>query len=225
MGLTPMETVWLVSYLALWALVLFLGFLLLGTLRMIGLLSWRLEQLQAVTPSRLGRDGLKPGKRAPDFTLPAVAGGETSLHDFAGRKVLLVFVQGGCGPCHRVVPELNKRHRKGGLAVLAVCNGGLEAARKWAADVKAAFPLLAQEQVAVSKRYQVFATPFAFLIDEKGVIASKGIVNNGQHVGYVLAGPQAGVTDEQTTGEPHGPEEAGSEASGSPHLPKEVSHV
>ena len=39
-----------------------------------------------------------------------------------------------------------------------------------------------------SKRYQMYATPFAFLIDERGVIASRGIVNNGQHIDFVLSG-------------------------------------
>jgi putative spermidine/putrescine transport system permease protein len=61
-----------------------------------GLLRWRLEQLEATTPSRTGRGGLKPGKKAPDFTLPCVAGGEVSLHDFAGRRVFLVFTMSGC---------------------------------------------------------------------------------------------------------------------------------
>jgi hypothetical protein len=34
----------------------------------------------------------------------------------------------------------------------------------------------------------VFATPFAFLIDGHGVIASKGIVGSKAHLGYVLSG-------------------------------------
>src|SRR5262245_3876033 len=94
-----MNIIWVVSSVVLWLIVLLLGFLLLGALRGLGMLRWRLDQLEATTPSRLGRSGLKPGKKAPAFTLPAVAGGEISLHDFAGRKVLLVFMQPDCGPC------------------------------------------------------------------------------------------------------------------------------
>ena len=48
--------------------------------------------------------------------------------------------------------------------------------------------MLVQQQFSVSKRYEMYATPFAFLIDERGVIASKGIINNGQHIGFVLSG-------------------------------------
>ena len=103
-----MNIFWISCFVILWAVVLFLGFLLLGTLRSLGVLSWRLEQLEATTPKRLGRDGLKPGKKAPDFTLPSANGKEISLHDFAGRKVLLVFTQSGCSPCKAIIPELNR---------------------------------------------------------------------------------------------------------------------
>src|SRR5713226_5224702 len=106
-----MSIFWLLSIVILWAVILVLGFLLLGTLRALGLLTWRLEQLEATTPRRLGRDGLKPGKKAPDFNLPATDGREVALRDFAGRKVLLVFTQAGCGPCQAVMPELIRLQR------------------------------------------------------------------------------------------------------------------
>jgi hypothetical protein len=46
---------------------------------------------------------------------------------------------------------------------------------------------LIQERFELCRRYEVFATPFAFLIDEQGIIASKGIVNNRQHIEFVLS--------------------------------------
>src|SRR6516164_1842354 len=116
----------LAAFVLLWLIVLFLGFLLLGTLRALGLLRWRLEQLEATMPSRLGRSGLKVGKKAPDFVLPSVAGADIGLHDYAGGKILLVFMQPGCGPCHRVTPDLDRLHRQGDVQVLVVQNGDLE---------------------------------------------------------------------------------------------------
>ncbi len=196
-----MSILWVLSIVILWIVVLFLGFLLLGTLRSLGLLSWRLEQLEATTPKRLGRDGLKPGKRAPDFTLPSASGQEVSLHQFAGRRVLLAFTQSGCSPCKKIVPELNRLATVGRIAnpshpqILVVNNGDLEATRQWSAEVAARFPVLAQDEFSISKRYEVFATPFAFLIDEKGVIVSKGIINNRQHIRYVLSGASGNETN------------------------------
>src|SRR5207342_212798 len=109
-----------------WPAVFLLCFLLVGTLRALGLLSWRLEQLLVTTPTRMGRDGIAVGKKAPEFTLPSTANGQVSLRDFAGRKVLLVFTQSGCGPCHAIVPELNRVHDQGGHQVVVVNNGDPE---------------------------------------------------------------------------------------------------
>jgi len=216
-----MSVPWLLLIVILWVIVLLLGFLVFGTLRALGVLSWRLEQLEATTPKRLGRDGLKAGKKAPDFTLPSIDGKEVSLRDFAGRRVLLVFTQSGCSPCKKIVPELNRL----GPAeqVLVVNNGDLEATRQWSAEVAARFPILAQTQFSISKKYEVFATPFAFLIDAKGVIVSKGIVNNRQHIRYVLSG--AGVPETRADSEELRSERRESEESFNSLTQKEVDYV
>jgi methylamine dehydrogenase accessory protein MauD len=220
-----MSIFWLSALVTLWAVVLFSGFLLLGTLRALGLLTWRLEQLEATTPKRLGRDGLKPGKRAPDFTLPSTNGKEVALRDFAGRKVLLVFTQSGCSPCKKIVPELNRVGSRGESQVVVVNNGDADATRKWSQEVGARFPVLAQTQFSISKRYEAFATPFAFLIDEKGVIASKGIINNRQHIRYVLSGKRVGESNGHAEADNDVPDDSASKEFPSISTSKEVSHV
>lgn len=182
-----MEVLALLSHILLWLAVLVLGFLLVGVLGVLGRVNWRLEQTAATTPSRLGRDGLRPGAKAPDFTLLNVEGIQGALHDFAGQQVLLVFLQAGCGPCTLVLPELARLARRSRPRVLAVFNGDADSARRWANEHELPFPVMVQVQWSVSRRYQTFATPFAFLIDESGVIAAKGIVNNRQHIRLLLA--------------------------------------
>jgi methylamine dehydrogenase accessory protein MauD len=176
----------LIENLALWVVVLFLGFLLLGALRTVALLRWQVAQLEATTPSRVGRSGLRPGKKAPKFTLPSIGGGEVGLEHYAGRKLLLVFMQPGCGPCHGIVPELNRLHDASDVQVLVVHNGDTEAVRRWIKENRPHFAVAVQERFNLSKRYEVFATPFAFLIDEGGVIAARGIVSTKQYLGFVL---------------------------------------
>ncbi len=220
-----MSGLWVVSSLLLWVVVLLLGFMLLGVLRALALMRWRLEQLEATTPSHVGRDGLKPGQKAPDFTLPSVAGGEVSLHDFAGRQVLLVFTQSGCGPCHRVAPDLNRLQDAGEVQVVVINNGEPEATRQWAAEVQARFPVLQQEKFSVGRRYEMYATPFAFLIDPQGVIASKGIINNGQHIGFVLSRAHPESKGGESGSELSGTERGASEESHSNSHVKEVNHV
>ena len=182
-----MDRLWLISYVLLWGLVLLLGFLLLGALRALAVLRWRLDQLIATTPRRLGRDGLRVGSKAPDFTLTRPDGTEVGLHDFAGQPVLLTFLQAACQPCRDVVPELNRVHQKGKVKVIAVNSGEADAVGRWAAETGARFPVLAQNQRDLSRQYQVVASPFAFLINEQGVIRAKGIISNRQHLDFVLA--------------------------------------
>src|SRR6266545_8036127 len=54
---------------------------------------------KSLARSRLNRDGLKAGTPAPNFRLPRVDGGELSLEEFRGQRVLLVFSDPQCGPC------------------------------------------------------------------------------------------------------------------------------
>jgi hypothetical protein len=44
-----------------------------------------------------------------------------------------------------------------------------------------------QERFNLSKRIEVFATPFAILIDTRGVIAARAIVSTKQYLGFVLS--------------------------------------
>jgi hypothetical protein len=69
-------------------------------------------------------------EKAPDFSLPSAEGKEMALHDFAGRKVLLVFTQSGCSPCTQIVPELN-RLGSSAVQVVVIHSGDLEAIRCW----------------------------------------------------------------------------------------------
>src|SRR5262245_13546836 len=147
---------WL-SVVATWIGILLLGFLTLGTLKALGVVRWQLEQLQATTPKRVGRDGVSLGVRAPNFTLPGVDGGQRSLDDFRGRKVLLAFTQSGCGPCNAILPELIKLHRRGEHRVVVVNNGEPDDTRDWALGSRVPFPVLVQEKFALSRRYEVYA--------------------------------------------------------------------
>jgi len=181
---------WLVSTVLLWGIVLLLAFLLIGMLQAQGRLAWRLEQLEAITPRRVGRSGLRPGTRAPDFLCPTTHGEEKRLNDWHGRKVLLVFMQVGCGPCESIIPALNTLQENTDLRVIVVNNGQTDKVREWVERVDALFPVLVQENHEVSRQFQVFATPFAFLIDEQRVVLAKGFVTKRRHLDYLLTSDQ-----------------------------------
>lgn len=181
-----MTTPWLISYILLWAIVLGISFFLVGTLRSLGLLQWKFDEMAATRPVRKGREGLSPGKPAPDFTLPSVASGDLSLQDFAGRELLLLFTQSGCGPCHSIAPELNRLHENGQHQILVVNNGEHNETQAWANEIQARFPIVTQSEWEISKKFQVFATPYAFVVDAQGMIAAKGMASSPQYIRYIF---------------------------------------
>jgi peroxiredoxin len=121
-----------------------------------------------------------------------------------------------------MAPEFNRVHAKGEHQVLVVNNGEPEETQDWAKEIGARFPLLVQEKFSVAKRYEVFATPFAFLIDERGIVASTGIVGSAQYLGYVLTGAGNRAKKHHDEADRDSAIKPDSEDS---RTPKEVTHV
>jgi peroxiredoxin len=132
----------------------------------------RLHTERPVSESRIEREGLKAGTPAPPFELPDLGGETVSLAEQRGRPVLLVFSDPDCGPCEKVLPELARLHREwsDGLEIIMVSRGGLEENRRKAEAFGIEFPVVLQSGWKLSKKYGIFATPVAFLINEEGVI-------------------------------------------------------
>jgi peroxiredoxin len=123
--------------------------------------------------SRLNRSGLKAGAPAPEFTLPRIDGGELSLADLRGQRVLLVFSDPNCGPCDEVAPRLQELHiTRPDLQVLVISRRDADASRAKAASLGLTSPIVLQKQWEISLKYGMFATPIGYLIDEQGVLLS-----------------------------------------------------
>ena len=121
--------------------------------------------------SRLNRSGLMAGTAAPDFRLPRLDGSDLSLADLRGRRVLLVFSDPNCGPCDELAPRLQQLHlQRSDLHVLVVSRRDVEANRAKAAGLGLTFPIVLQRQWEISLLYAMFATPIAYLIDERGIL-------------------------------------------------------
>jgi peroxiredoxin len=124
--------------------------------------------------SKIKRDGLKAGTPAPDFRLPGLDGrGDLSLEELRGRRVLLVFSSPHCGPCNTLAPALEKFYREHAeMEVLMISRGESKENRAKVKEHGLTFPVVLQHQWEISRRYGMFATPIAYLIDEQGVIAA-----------------------------------------------------
>lgn len=123
--------------------------------------------------SKINRKGLTAGTVAPDFRLSRIDGRETALGDFRGERLLLVFSDPNCGPCDALAPHLEELHReRSDLHVLMISRRDADATRAKAASLGLSFPIIMQKQWEVSLQYGMFATPIAYLIDERGVLLS-----------------------------------------------------
>jgi peroxiredoxin len=124
--------------------------------------------------SKIKRDGLKAGTRAPEFRLPRLDGGELALSELRGRQVLLVFSSPSCGPCNILAPKLEKFHRKHpGLELVMISRGETAENRDKVNEHGLTFPVVLQKQWEISRDYAMFATPIAYLLDGSGIIMSE----------------------------------------------------
>ena len=128
---------------------------------------------RSLVGSRINRDGLPAGTLAPAFRLPRVNGGELSLEDYRGWRVLLVFSDPACGPCMELAPALEQLHRRTrSLQVLMISRGVLTANQAKASQYGLTFPVVLQRHWEISREYGMFATPIGYLVDERGIIAT-----------------------------------------------------
>jgi peroxiredoxin len=127
---------------------------------------------RSLVGSKIKRDGLKVGTPAPDFRLPRLDGrGDLSLHELSGKSVLLVFSSPHCGPCTALAPELERFHRQHpDLKLVMISKGEPKENRAKVKEHGLTFPIVLQQQWEVSRRYAMFATPVAYLINEAGLI-------------------------------------------------------
>ena len=129
---------------------------------------------------------VKEGQKAPDFELPSSEGGELRLADLRGKTVVLYFYPKDDTPgCTReacAFRDTQAQIRKTGAVVLGVSPDSLASHDKFKAKYKLNFPLLADADKKVAKKYGAFGEKVmcgkkvtgmirsTFVIDAEGVV-------------------------------------------------------
>lgn len=139
-----------------------------------------LPRAENVSPST-APVGLEIGNRAPDWSLKDPAGNLHSLQDYLGQVVVLDYWATWCGPCVKIMPDLQKFHEKyqsRGVNVIGM-NGserpGSDPA-KFMADKGFTYQLLVNTDL-VMQRQAPNGIPQLYVIGVDGVIIHK-------HLGY-----------------------------------------
>jgi peroxiredoxin len=125
---------------------------------------------------------LKPGVRAPDFSLSATPDQKVSLSDFRGRPVVLVFYPADWSPvCSDqlgLYNELKAEFSEFQAQVIGISVDGVWCHLAFSKDRKLRFPLLAdfEPKGAVARQYGVYrkkegeSERALFVIDTEGVV-------------------------------------------------------
>jgi len=129
---------------------------------------------------------LKPGDKAPQFTLPRDGGEEVSLSDFKGKAVVLYFYPkddtSGCTKEAIAFSEDIDRYRASGAVVIGVSKDSPKSHDKFKTKYELQLVLASDEEIKTATEYGVWVEKSmygrrymgmeraTFLIDGKGVI-------------------------------------------------------
>jgi peroxiredoxin Q/BCP len=104
---------------------------------------------------------LNVGDRAPDFELPGTGGKTYRLADYRGRNLVLAFYPGDattvCTKQFCSYRDQGDRLDELGAEVLGISPQSVESHEHWVKEQELNLPLLADEDLAVSRRYGVTA--------------------------------------------------------------------
>ncbi len=128
-------------------------------------------------------DILPKGAKAPDFTLRVTPDQTLSLHEFAGRRVILAFYPADwspvCGDQMSLYNQILPEFRRYGAELLGISVDGAWCHQAFARDRKLHFALLSdfEPKGAVARSYGAYRDQDGvceralFVIDENGTIA------------------------------------------------------
>jgi cytochrome c biogenesis protein CcmG/thiol:disulfide interchange protein DsbE len=120
----------------------------------------------------------KIGSLAPDFTLPALDGGNVTLSKLRGKPVVLSFFASWCNPCEKDMPVLERVHnnQRDNVKVIGVNYKDFKGdTSDFVKRLGTTFPALIEDATEnpVAKRYDVNAMPDTVLIDAQGVVRDR----------------------------------------------------
>ena len=136
------------------------------------LVSVVLAMLSTLQPVALA-DAAAVGDLAPDFALPATAGGNVRLSEHRGEVVLLTFWSSRCAVCAAqlaALSDLQTTYRSAGLVTLAISvDDDLKRATQFAHTHPARFPLLLDRRKGVSRAYSIERLPTTDFADHNAI--------------------------------------------------------
>lgn len=157
--------------------------------RQIGILLERISPVGAM----MNDSGPKLGEVAPKMVIPSLTSDAVTLGVPALKSSLVFFLSPSCPVCKKLIPVLKEMQiSEGNWLQIYLASDGPEAKHRKFIDEQDlhGMPYLLSEQLGVT--YKVARLPFAVLMDEEGVVKSKGLVNSREQIESIFNAHESG---------------------------------
>jgi len=196
----------MISYVILWALVIFLSLLVFALARQVGVLHERVAPAGALMPTSGPKVGeMTEAMSVTDLNGDAVAIGGADSEELA---TLILFISPTCPVCKSLVPVARSLAEYEGsrMRLLFASDGDkIEQHVSYVSDLGIEDYSYVVSQ-ALGLAYAVSKLPFAVLIGSDGTLKSKGLVNSREHLESLVESMDSGVASLQDYVEKHNPE-------------------
>lgn len=123
---------------------------------------------------------LNQGEKIPLFAAKDMNGTMIELSAIIGKKpVMLIFWASWCPNCIREVPKINtlvKKYRGQGMEFIGInvgYNDSEKKARRFMDKTEMAYPVIFDNEGAISSQYSIQGVPTIVIADKKGIVVFK----------------------------------------------------
>jgi methylamine dehydrogenase accessory protein MauD len=180
----------MISNALLWVLMLAVIVALWALARQVGILYERIAPMGALVTDA----GPKLGDLAPRFDLPALNGSRVAIGGEQPKSQLIFFLSPTCPVCKKLLPVLksaSQAEREWLDVVLASDGEATQHLGFYGSAQLQQFPYVLSADLGMT--YRVSRLPYAVLLDDRGVIRAKGLINSREHLESLFNAKELGV--------------------------------
>ncbi|MFT6286755.1 MAG: methylamine dehydrogenase accessory protein MauD [Halieaceae bacterium] len=186
-----MDNLLIASNIILWILVLGLAVLVLALTRQIGVLYERVAPAGALMINKK----LETGSVAPVVEVQDLnTSRPRTIGKSGNRAQLLFFMSPDCPVCKSLLPMIKsiQSAESTWLDVILASDGETQAHKDYIEQQDLSHMTYVSSEI-LGMQYSVSKLPYAVLIDEKGIIASLGLVNSREHFESLFESMERGI--------------------------------